>query len=51
MSAFWYGYIKRRAKKIPISKSKDDLTQKILKVLDEYIIGQDHAKSTISCSL
>lgn len=44
--------LKEEQKKSPINKSKDDLTpKKILKVLDEYIIGQDHAKKALSVAV
>ena len=44
--------LKEEQRKSPISKSKDDLTpKKILKVLDEYIIGQDHAKKALSVAV
>ncbi len=44
--------LKEEQRKSPISKSRDDLTpKKILKVLDEYIIGQDHAKKALSVAV
>lgn len=44
--------LKEEQKKSPLNKDKGDLTpKKILEVLNDYIIGQDHAKKALSVAV